>query len=225
MADANSEMLAYYASRVSYYDAVYQKPERQRDIAFLKQYLPQRFAGLSLLEIACGTGYWTQFIAPTSSRTLAIDIMPEALEYARRRPGTEHTQFVVADAYALPPGLGRFQAAFVGLWLSHVPLQRRQEFLRSLHRALLPGARVIFLDNSEVQCRELPIAERDSHGNTYQLRPLRDGSVHRVLKNFPTRAELWAMLPKNAEVTEYRLLDNFWLFEYALNSAPGPSSA
>ena len=52
----------------------------------------------------------------------------------------------------------------------------------------------MFIDNSEVQCREFPIVEWDATGNSYQHRQLRDGSMHRVLKNFPNQAELERML-------------------------------
>ena len=55
----SAEMLAYYAARAPYYDAVYSKPERREDIAYLTTYLPERLRGRTVLEIACGTGYWT----------------------------------------------------------------------------------------------------------------------------------------------------------------------
>lgn len=35
-----------------------------------------------------------------------------------------------------------------------------------------------------------PISERDTDGNTYQTRTLNDGSLHRVLKNFPSADEV-----------------------------------
>jgi demethylmenaquinone methyltransferase/2-methoxy-6-polyprenyl-1,4-benzoquinol methylase len=75
---------------------------------------------------------------------------------------------------------------------------------------------VVFIDNSEVQCRDLPIVERDAFGNTYQQRRLADGSVHRVLKNFPGHAELAQMLRGVGTVEEFRELDNFWLLAYRL---------
>jgi len=95
-----------------------------------------------------------------------------------------------------------------------VPIGRRPAFLASLHRRLAPGARVVLLDNSEIQCRELPIAERDAEGNTYQHRRLRDATVHRVLKNFPSREELEALVATPGARPEYRALENFWLFSY-----------
>ena len=209
----SAEMRAYYASRAPYYDAVYLKPERAKDIAFLSAYLPSAFAGRSVLEVACGTGYWTQHIAKSAARLVAIDAGPEPLAFARLRPGAEAITFRLEDAYRLPADLGEFDAAFAGLWLSHVPIERRVEFMRSLHARLRAKARVIFIDNSEVQCREWPVVETDAHGNTYQRRQLRDGSIHRVLKNFPKEDELRPLLSA-ARGLSFRQLDNFWLLEY-----------
>ena len=209
------EMQSYYAARAPYYDDVYDKPERREDIAFLREYLPATFAGRTVLEVACGTGYWTQHIAPAASGMTATDAVAEPLELAKGRPGVQSVAFAIADAYDLPESLGRFEGAYAGLWLSHVPVERRREFLESLHRRLLPGARVVLVDNSQVQLKDFPIAERDALGNTYQHRRLKDGSVHRVLKNFPSRAELEAMVAGFGARPEYRDLQNFWLFAYA----------
>jgi len=220
MPHASAEMQAYYAARAPYYDAVYLKPERAADLAFLQMHIPARLADRTVLEIACGTGYWSQYIAPRTERLTATDWTPKPLHFARLRPNTENATFVEADAYALPSSLGAFDGAFAGLWFSHVPVSSRNAFVRSLHARLRPGARVLLLDNSQVQCRELPIAEQDAEGNTYQYRQLRDGSVHRVLKNFPTADELQDLVASAASDHRYQQLENFWLFEYELRNAP-----
>lgn len=218
MEDASQAMHAYYAARAPYYDEVYLKPERAADLAFLSSALPARLASLNTLEVACGTGFWTQYIAPHCAQYLATDGTAEPLEFAKLRPGCGHCRFEIADAYALPASLGQFQAAFAGLWFSHVARQRRAEFLHSLHARLEPGALVVLIDNSSVQCKDFPIVETDADGNTFQMRPLKDGSQHRVLKNFPHEAEMLALLPAGATALEWRLLDNFWLFAYRLQS-------
>jgi demethylmenaquinone methyltransferase/2-methoxy-6-polyprenyl-1,4-benzoquinol methylase len=218
MDSVEASIKSYYATRAPYYDAVYERPERREDIAFLKSYLPPRFAQRSVVEVACGTGYWTQFIAPAAASFTATELLPEPLQFAKARPGVDAVRFLQADAYALPE-LGRFDGAFAGLWLSHVPVRRRGEFLTSLLRLLSPGARVVFIDNSEIQCEEHPIVERDADGNSYQRRQLRDGSVHRVLKNFPKPAELEAMIVGFGARPVYRALQHFWLFEFEAGAA------
>jgi len=212
------EMQTYYAGRASYYDDVYLKPERTADMNWLRQHLPERLVGRSIIEVACGTGYWTQYLAPVASRMSALDLTPEPLALAKSRPGLERVQFHQLDAYSLPANLSGFDGAFAGLWFSHVPIGRRSEFLCGLHECLMPGARVLLIDNSVVQTTEHPIVETDAEGNTYQLRPLRDGSTHRVLKNFPSEAELRASIGPLAGNIVFTERDNFWVLEYELVS-------
>lgn len=216
MTGVGAELHAYYAARAPYYDAVYLKPERREDIAFLSAHLPERLRARAVLEVACGTGYWTQHIAPAAARMVATDLLAEPLAFARLRPGAERIVFRQADAYALPADLGRFDAAFAGLWFSHVPVEARPSFLAAMHALLEPGSRVLMIDNNAVQLADFPIAETDADGNTYQRRQLRDGTVHRVLKNFPTEAELRRLLEPLARTIAYRDLQNFWLLEYEL---------
>jgi len=208
-------MQSYYAARASEYDRVYQKPERQSDLRQIEQWLPSVLSGATVLEIACGTGYWTQFIAPVASAIVAIDSSPETLRIAQQRVVASNVQFQIGDAYALPQ-LGRsFSAAFAGFWFSHVPLERRREFLRGLNSSLESRARVVLLDNLFVEGSSSAIAEQDANGNTYQCRSLSDGSTHRVLKNFPTEAQLRALAEEGlGEVTAYRQWQYYWAFEY-----------
>ena len=216
MSESAAQMHAYYAQRASYYDAVYERPERQDDIRVVRELLRSQFTGRTVLEVACGTGYWTPSIAETAASVTATDGTAEPLAVARYRPGNEKVRFELADAYTLAGSLGVFQGAFAGLWFSHIPVADRARFFSSLHARLSPGARVILMDNNEVQLRDFPIAETDADGNTYQLRTLRDGSVHRVLKNFPKSSELRAFVASVASTIKVRELQNFWLMQYTL---------
>jgi demethylmenaquinone methyltransferase/2-methoxy-6-polyprenyl-1,4-benzoquinol methylase len=211
---ADASMREYYAARAPIYDEVYLRPERQADLRWLRQSIRGWFGGRSVLEVACGTGYWTQFIAPVATRMTATDAVAEPLALARLRPGTERVVFAQADAFALPAALGRFDAVFAGLWFSHVPVERRRGFLEGLHARLSPGGRVVFIDNTEAQCARLPVSERYSAGNTYQTRTLPDGSEHRVLKNFPDEAELRALPAGSAVDARYWRGEHFWALRY-----------
>lgn len=209
-------MRDYYASRAPEYDRVYLKPERQADLDAIRQWLPPLFAGKSVLEVACGTGYWTRYLAPVASGVLAVDASPETLQIARTRFTPGDVKFVVGDAYRLPVAAHGFQSAFAGFWFSHVPKDRVREFLIHLHQALVPGAKVVFLDNRFVEGSSTPIFRRDEQGNTYQVRHLADGSSHRVLKNFPTRLELSEAIAGLG--VDFRLHEwqYFWAIEYAV---------
>jgi demethylmenaquinone methyltransferase/2-methoxy-6-polyprenyl-1,4-benzoquinol methylase len=210
-------MRDYYAARAPEYDRVYLKPERQPDLREIEAWLPTLFAGRSVLEVACGTGYWTRFIAPGAARVLAIDAAPPTLQIARGRAMGGNVEFAAGDAYALPAQAGKFDAAFAGFWFSHIPESRIAGFLRGLHGALAPGARVAFLDNRYVEGNSTPLCERDAEGNTYQLRRLDDGSCHKVLKNFPTEGELREALQGIARDLRLHEWKYYWALEYLVN--------
>ena len=213
--DNCSPMQAYYAARASEYDAVYAKPERQADLRQIEPWLPAALAGERVLEIACGTGYWTRFLAPVVASIVAIDSSQETLRIARQRVTQSHVAFEMGDAYALERHGPRFSAAFAGFWFSHVPLQRQHEFLRGLHDVLEPGAKIVLLDNRFVAGSSSAIVETDAIGNTYQSRTLGDGSVHRVLKNFPAEAQLRALVEDGfGHSATYTAWPFFWAFEY-----------
>jgi demethylmenaquinone methyltransferase/2-methoxy-6-polyprenyl-1,4-benzoquinol methylase len=214
---ASPELVDFYRRRAREYEAIYAKPERQADLAVLRSHIPERMAGRRVLEVACGTGYWTVLVARTAAALVATDAVEEPMLIAKAKDYGPHTvRFELADAYALPAELGRFDGAMAIFWWSHVPRSRIGAFLSSLHARLEPGARVLFMDNSYVEGSSTPIAERDAEGNTYQQRRLSDGSDNRVLKNFPSEAQLRADLAPHARSLSYRALDYYWLLEYEL---------
>ncbi len=211
---SDPRMVSYYAARAPEYDRIYQKPERQADIADLRERLPSLFAGKRVLEIACGTGFWTQFIAPTTRAMVALDAAPQTMAIAAQRVAADKVRFVTGDAYVLPSDLGTFDAAFAGFWFSHVPQARQREFLQGLGAVLQPGALVVLLDNRYVPGSSTPIAQTDANGDNYQLRPLDDGSKHRVLKNFPTQARLRQLLDGLGDVPVLTELAYYWVLQY-----------
>ena len=215
-----SPMQSYYAARAVEYDAVYEKPERQADLRQIEQWLPSVLSGRRVLEVACGTGYWTQFLAPVASSIVAVDSSAETLRIAQQRVPQRTVLFKIGDAYALQNHGSLFSAAFAGFWFSHVPLARQCEFLRGLNEMLEPGARVVLLDNRYVEGSSSAISEHDAAGNTYQSRKLSDGSAHRVLKNFPTEAQLLALIEGGlGQSAAYTCWQFFWAFEYRVPEA------
>src|SRR5207247_4945398 len=120
----------YYARRAGEYEKIFAKPERQADLASLWTLLPGLFASRDVLEIACGTGYWTPLISESARSILATDINEEVLEIARHKAYPKHNvEFKIADAYTLANVTGRFAAGFAGFWWSHIPKQRLSHFL------------------------------------------------------------------------------------------------
>ena len=215
--DIACDMAAYYAQRSTYYERVYNKPERQADLRAMAAAMPPLFAGRDVLEVACGTGWWTPHGARDAAAWLATDLNPETMAVARGKSMPACVRFAEVDAYRLAElGTQTFDAAFAGCWWSHVPLQRLPAWLSLLHARLRSGARVVMLDNRCVPGSSTPLSRSDEQGNTYQERPLDDGSVHEVLKNFPTREAVLAQLGPRARDPQWIEYPHYWVLAYEL---------
>ena len=207
----HADLTAYYARRVAEYEAIYHKPERQADLARLRTWVREQLAGHRVLEIACGTGYWTAWIAPVVEHLVATDASIELLEVARRKSyPPDRVWFAEADAFALDAVPGDFTAALAAFWFSHVPIRRRHAFLESLYRRLGRGARIVMLDNRWVEGSSTAISRSDEDGNTYQQRTLADGSRWEILKNFPSRQEIESLLAPFARDPRLLELEYYW---------------
>ena len=214
-----ANLAEYYARRAAEYERIYQKPERQADLRRLRRFVEHTFEGCRVLEIACGTGYWTEVLARTVSSVTGVDVNEEMLEIARSKGiNPQKAEFVRGDANALPRLRGPFEAALAAFWWSHVPKSRLAEFLRQFHGVLHPGALVAFIDNAYVEGSSTPIVRADTEGNTYQERRLEDGSTFEVLKNFPSAEELQEIARPFAERLIFQRLDYYWVLKYALRS-------
>lgn len=207
----------YYARRASEYEQIYEKAERQDELEWLRRRIPALFEGRTVLEVACGTGYWTQFIAKAAKKVFACDINDSVLEIAREKSiPKDRVEFFKADAVTLegvPPGC---DAAFAGFWWSHVKKSGIERFVANLATRLERGSLVGILDNRYVEESSTAISRRDSEGNTYQKRKILTGEEYEVLKNFPTGEELAEAVRPVAREAHLEALRYYWLLVFHL---------
>ena len=81
----NKDLIAYYHERASEYDKIYARPERQEALQEVNSFLEKLFDGKEVLEVACGTGYWTEKLSTKAKRVLATDINEAVLDIAKCR--------------------------------------------------------------------------------------------------------------------------------------------
>jgi predicted O-methyltransferase YrrM len=205
------ELAAYYARRAGTYEQVYGKPERQSDLATLKEMVRETSRGHRVLEIACGTGYWTQQLAQSAASVLATDINQEMTDIAKTKDfPAGKVRFAVADAFDLQVA-GEFSACFAGFWWSHVGKQDQSAFLERLRARLGKGTDLVLIDNAYVEGSSTPIARTDPDGNTYQIRTLDDGTRHELMKNFPSDSALRKKLAGTVKDIRIVRLTYFWM--------------
>ena len=204
----------YYAKRAAEYERIYAKPERQADLAALRVRIGKMFAGKSVLELACGTGFWTEVIAESATQVTALDLNDEVLEIARAKANAARVDYRRGSAYEIPDLGRKHDALFAGHWWSHVLLDRLDAFLAHATAAVAPGALIAYFDNRYVMGSSTPISRTDAAGNSYQERKLDDGSTHEVLKNFPSEGELIQRASKHGWGANVDLFKHYWLLTW-----------
>jgi demethylmenaquinone methyltransferase/2-methoxy-6-polyprenyl-1,4-benzoquinol methylase len=213
-----TSMSAYYQARARDYEAVYHKPERQSDLAELRSWLTEETRGRTILEVACGTGYWTAVAASAAQSIHAIDLNSGPLEIARSKGLGPNVSFAQADAYALPDLGGEFDCGMAHFWWSHVPKAEQQRFLAHFASKLRKGAELLMIDNNFVAGSSTPISRTDAAGNTYQLRALPTAERHEVLKNFPSTSDIETALGTFCSKVHVLQLKHYWAVSAVLLS-------
>ena len=219
------KLVSYYSRHAPEYDQIYAKPERQEDLKGIRSHLRRLLSGHRVLEIAAGTGYWTEVLAGVAGSIVATDLSREMLAIARSRSfGSCPVELTTADAYDPAAIEGDFTAAFAGFFWSHVPRRSLDAFLDRLHDRLGPGALVVFLDNRLVPGSSTPISHVDTHGDSYQVRRLPDGSRRTVLKNFPDQDELRTTVAGTLDA-QVKLWPHYWCLAYRVGAVSTPPAA
>src|SRR5439155_3213489 len=102
-----------------------------------------------VLEIACGTGGWTEHLLRYASHVTAVDASSEMIRLARSRVDDDpRVEFVEADIFRWVPQAAH-DVVFFANWLSHVPPTRFDDFWGLVGRSLAPNGRIFFVDELE----------------------------------------------------------------------------
>lgn len=101
-----------------------------------------------VLELAAGTGTWTQQLLRFTDRVTAVDAVAEVLDLNRARTGGA-AEYVLADVFEWQPPR-QFDVCFFSFWHSHVPSRRFDAFWRLVGQVLKPEGRVFLVDNARL---------------------------------------------------------------------------
>jgi SAM-dependent methyltransferase len=206
----------YYDQRAPEYEQIYLPRDQQhgRELGELSRELRDAVRGRRVLEVACGTGYWTACAAGVALRVTATDSSLGMLAEAREKPPPANVELLARDAYDLHDLPADFDAGLAMFWLSHVPRARLRAFLDGFHARLGPGAVVYLADNVYVPGLGGELLPADGAGDTYKLRRLPHGGRHRVLKNYFSTDELGALLAPGTSDLVVRAGSCFWSATY-----------
>jgi ubiquinone/menaquinone biosynthesis C-methylase UbiE len=213
------ELERYYRLRAPEYERIYERvdPVRQRELGVAGDRARKFLAGRRVLEIACGTGYWTEVVSEVVKEVVATDASSEMLDFARNKkyPLT-NVHFQLADAYRLDRIPGDFDAGMANFWISHVPRANVDLFLRVFHKRLGEGSRVFMIDNLNTPGYGGEFLVEPGSEDTFKLRELKDGSKHKVIKNYYDERELGRFLRPHARDIKIQTWEYYWCLTYTV---------
>lgn len=147
-----------------------QHAQFQRDVGNeLLKYLPQNLSGLKVLDIGCGTGYFSELLSNRGAEVTAADLSKEMLVQAKARCNNNVLEYRQADAEALPFNNHHFDIVFSSLalqWCDDLSIP-----LRELQRVTKKGGKVLFstlMQGSLIELRNA-WAEIDSYQHVNQF--------------------------------------------------------
>jgi len=212
-----NQLTQYYAVNADHYDQVYANEERFDDLDDLQEMVAELFTGHKVLELGCGTAYWTDLIAETAESVYATDILQEMIDLAETRGLDEDiVTFGVMDAFDLPEGLqGQYTAVFIGNLWRHVRREQQEKYLKTLRAKLGKDILLVVLDESQID-GEVVIARTDADGNTYQIVTADDGERYEIMTNYLTDSTLRKRFADHARQIKIERMEHYFLLSCRL---------
>ncbi len=183
----------YYRARAAEYEQIYYRkvPERRQEIADEVMRLEKLVTGKRVLDLACGTGYWTQVMSQTAKQILAVDLSGEMLAEARQKRMACPVEFVESDMFGYTYPAKAFDVVSVGFWFSHQARQEYDKFFELVTAPLTDDGTIWMIDNNPpAEGANFESSGTDEFGNNYKRRQLVDGRQFVILKSYFERQQL-----------------------------------
>ena len=99
--------------------------------------------GMAVLELGCGTGYFTRELARSGAEIIAIDVSPELLNIARSNCSAPNVRYEIQNAYDLSYNDSVFDSVIGSSVLHHLQIE---DAVREIYRVLKPNGTIFFTE-------------------------------------------------------------------------------
>lgn len=206
------ETIEYYQMRAGEYDKMYTRdnPGRQKELAELYALSSDTLEGRHIIDLACGTGYWTRIVSEKAVSIVGLDINSGTLSEAKKKRHQCPVNFIQADVFRLPFEDRQFNGLLATYLISHIKRHDLDDLARRVRRVLESGTRAFFCDNN-LACELKPrlIWDKD-HINSYKVRRLEDGREFQILKNYFEREELLSIFKSWGRIERITFRTFYW---------------
>jgi ubiquinone/menaquinone biosynthesis C-methylase UbiE len=144
-------------------------------------------SGLDVIELGCGTAYFSAWLARRGARAVGVDVTPAQLDTARRCMDASEIEFPLVEASAeeVPLPSGSFDLAVseygASLWCDP------ERWVPEAARLLRPNGRLVFLTNSMLVILCAP--DEPGHATEQLQRPQK--GLHRITWSFEDGVEFF----------------------------------
>ena len=198
------DQINYYRARADFYDESISSGLETFEVG--KSLLLKLGKFDQILELACGTGVWTETLLKMGNHVTAVDAAPEMLKIAKEKCGDERITYQQADLFNWNPDAA-YDLVFFANWLSHVPPNTIDDFLNKVKKSLNKNGQIAFVDQHAPSDADKAIAEKD----IYAKRPL-IGQEFTIIKVFYDLGDLQKKLEGlGFEVSAKKFGENFFL--------------
>ena len=213
---SNQQVAKYYALLGEALEDKYLEPDMDEDIDDMSIHLGNLLSGHTVLELGCGTGFWTEVAAESAASVLAVDINAGLVDIARERGMPEgKVSFRVADALDLPEdigtGSGTFTAVLVSFLWSHLNKKEQEQLLATLKKRLGKDVLLVILDDSFVEGFSETIARTDADGTTYQILTTPEGERFELPKSYQSDSALRKRVGNVGKEVKIERVEFFWI--------------
>lgn len=217
------EQIAYYNARAKEYDEWFYRIGRydrgleinQRwfdEVATLKNVVNKVGIVESVLELACGTGIWTQELLKIGKQITALDASQEMIEINRQKlNNASNVEYRQLDLFSWQSDK-QYDLVFFSFWLSHVPPVKVDEFLSKVYNSVLPSGKVAIVDSYfEItsSAKDHPLQDKNE---IYQQRKLNDEREFQIFKIYYQPDVLLNKLTQAGFQAEVRLTDTYFIY-------------
>jgi ubiquinone/menaquinone biosynthesis C-methylase UbiE len=209
---SNQQVAKYYALLGEAVEDKYLEPDMDEDIDDMSIHLGNVLAGHTVLELGCGTGFWTEVAAESAQSVLALDINANLVDIARERGMPEgKVSFRVADALDLPEDIGRFSAVLLSFLWSRLTKGEQEKLLATLKKRLGKDVLLVILDDSFVEGFSETIARTDAEGTTYEILTTPQGERFELPKSYQSDSALRKRLGNVGKEIKIERIEFFWI--------------
>ncbi|MBW4596539.1 MAG: class I SAM-dependent methyltransferase [Brasilonema angustatum HA4187-MV1] len=216
------EQIAYYRARANEYDEWFYRLGRYdrgeevngrwfNEVDVVRQALQQVGQTEEILELASGTGIWTQELLKIAKKITAIDASQEVIEINRSKLNSPKVKYHQIDLFTWEPN-AEYDLVFFSFWLSHVPPELLESFLTKVYKSVRVGGQVFIVDSRFELTSTANNHILDDTGSIYISRMLNNGQEYQIVKIFYQLDELQNKLTKVGFKANVKETENYFIY-------------